>query len=302
MCKQYCERMQSVKLETVYRSTDEEHLVFQNRIREGQPEKKVLEEYFGERQWKAWELDVCVQYGMELGKAEGTVFTWLTARNRGAAEVCEAALRSLGITADDLQGGFLCDPQTKSPLRILARPGIVIRLSRNLDKARGFVNRALAEVCESLRGNAVFMARLLGSGNYVLVHPMSEDGQVFLPCCYGYATTIRRAQGMSLKMGCIYMDQRKRGAGRGYAYVAVSRFQSRGGCHWFGKLRRSDFLPVGEEKEDEVLERGFESETTAESDVIPEGAGQLGEDIFASLGCSDEPEGSGGCGCGGDFD
>ena len=77
-------------------------------------------------------------------------------------------------------------------------------------------------------------------------------------------------------MGCIYMDQRKRAAGRGYAYVAVSRFQSRAGCHWFGKLRRSDFLPVGEEKEDEVLERGFESESTAESDGIPEVACQGG--------------------------
>ena len=77
-------------------------------------------------------------------------------------------------------------------------------------------------------------------------------------------------------MGCIYMDQRKRAAGRGYAYVAVSRFQSRAGCHWYGKLRRSDFLPVGEEKEDEVLERGVESESTGESDGFPEAACQGG--------------------------
>ena len=146
----------------------------------------------------------------------------------------------------------------------------------------------LPEVCESLRGNAVFMARLLGSGNYVLVHPMTEDGAVFLPCCYGYATTVRRAQGMSLKMGCIYMDQRKKGAGRGYAYVAVSRFQSRAGCHWYGKLRRSDFLPVGEDKEDEVLERGVESESTSESDCFEDAGWQGAEDIFASIGCLDE--------------
>ena len=146
------------------------------------------------------------------------------------------------------------------------------------------------------------MAWLPGSGNHVLVHPMSEDGQVILPKSNGYATKSRRAQGISLKMGCINMDQRKRGAGRGYAYVAVSRFQSRGGCHWFGKLRRSDFLPVGEEQEDEVLERGYESESTAESDGIPEVACQGGEDIFAAMACTDEPEGGCGMCYGGDFD
>ena len=170
-----------------------------------------------------------------------------------------AALTNLGITTKDLEAGFLCDPATKSTLRILLRPGIMLRLSRNLDKLRGFVNGAFAEVCESLRGNAVGVARLLSSGNYVLIQPLYEDGAVFLPCCYGYATTIRRAQGLSLPLGCIYFDQLKHSAGRGYGYVAVSRFKTQAGCHLYGKLRRTDFLPVGEEKEDEVLQRGYES-------------------------------------------
>ena len=93
----------------------------------------------------------------------------------------------------------------------------------------------------------------------VLVHPMEEDGAVYLPCCYGYATTIRRAQGATLFHGCIYFDQKRRAAGRGYGYVAVSRFMSRAGCHLYGKLRRTDFLPVGQGNESEVLERGYAS-------------------------------------------
>ena len=105
----------------------------------------------------------------------------------------------------------------------------------------------------------MFVARLVGTGHLVLVHPMYEDGATFLPCCYGYATTIRRAQGASLHHGCVYFDQKKHHAGRGYGYVAVSRFKSRAGVFLYGKLRRTDFLPVGEEKEDEVLERGWES-------------------------------------------
>ncbi len=125
------------------------------------------------------------------------------------------------------------------------------------------MNGALAEVCESLDGNAVFIARLIGSGNLVLVHPMYEDGQLFLPCVYGYATTIRRAQGASLDQGCIYFDQ-PMVAARGCGYVAVSRFRSRNGVYLYGRLRRTDFLPVGEESPDEVLERGYDSASTDE--------------------------------------
>jgi hypothetical protein len=280
-CQKFCERMQSVELETVYRTADKDHLLFQNRIREQQPDRPTLQEYFGDRHWENDTLQQCVAYGMELADKEKEVFTWLTSTNRGAAEVCEAALRNLGITRDEVDKGFLCDPTTKSTLRILARPGIIMRLSRNLDKGRGFVNGALAEVCDSLEGNAVFIARLLGSGNFVLIHPMEEDGAVFLPCCYGYATTIRRAQGASLKMGCIYFDQHKFAAGRGYGYVAVSRFRSRLGCYLYGKLRRTDFLPVGAETDDEVLERGYHSV----SDDDEEGPGlayafQAGSEIF----------------------
>ena len=92
----------------------------------------------------------------------------------------------------------------------------------------------------------------------VLIHPMTEDGATFLPCCYGYATTIRRAQGADLVAGCLYFNGKKPAA-RGYGYVGCSRFKSRGGCYLYGKLRRSDFLSVGEEQEDEVLERGYYS-------------------------------------------
>ena len=39
----------------------------------------------------------------------------------------------------------------------------------------------------------------------------------------------------------------------------MDRFKSRSGCYLHGKLRRSDFLPVGEEQEDEILQRGYYS-------------------------------------------
>ena len=41
--------------------------------------------------------------------------------------------------------------------------------------------------------------------------------------------------------------------GRGYGYVAVSRFKFRGGVHLYDRLRRTDFLPVGEDVQHKYL-------------------------------------------------
>ena len=265
-CRYFCEKMPKVELDTVYRSTDEAHLVFLNRVRYSQPSKETLRDYFGDRHWRNYSLEACVAYSMEIAQETGKPFTWLTATNRGSSEVCAAALSHLRVSEEELANGFKCDPAAKSNLRIVAQKGILVRLTRNFDKQRGFVNGALAEVWESLSGNAVFVARLFGTGNMVLVHPMEEDGSIFLPCCYGYATTIRRAQGASLDQGCLYFDQKKFHAGRGYGYVGTSRFKNRAGVHVFGRLRRTDFLPVGEEKEADVLERGIDSESSDGSD------------------------------------
>ena len=259
LCRQFCEKMQTVVLDTVYRSADEEHLLFLNRIRKEQPSRAILQEYFDDRYWHHRSLQDCVAEGIRLAAEKQEPFTWLTCTNKGAAEVCRAALDLHGVTEEELSHGYVCDPSSKSDLRIVAKPGLILRLTRNFDKQRGFVNGALCEVCDSLDGNRVFTARLLGSGNMVLIHPMEEDGVRFLPCCYGYATTIRRAQGADLLHGCIFMDNKWHPAARGYGYVAASRFKSRSGVYIFGKLRRTDFLPVGPELESEVLERGYDS-------------------------------------------
>ena len=66
--------------------------------------------------------------------------------------------------------------------------------------------------------------------------------------------------------GAVYFDQHRHAAQRGYGYVAVSRFRTQARCHLYGKLRATDFLPVGPEQEDEQLYRDVESETDSESD------------------------------------
>ena len=69
-----------------------------------------------------------------------------------------------------------------------------------------------------------------------------------------------------MNLPSIYFDQHRYAAGRGYGYVGISRFRSRRGCFLYGKLRQTDFLPVGEEKEDEVLERGYLSLSDSDED------------------------------------
>ena len=61
---------------------------------------------------------------------------------------------------------------------------------------------------------------------------------------------------MSLNRGCVFFDN---DFPPDHAYVAVSRFRTRAGVYHYGRQRRTDWLPVGEEAEEEQTRRGYES-------------------------------------------
>ena len=105
MCKKFCEVVEAIELVTSYRSTCPEHLLFLNRIRDAQPDRLKLEEYFQQRHWKDSSLEECVAYGLELVAVRRTVFTWFTHTNLGSSTVCRAALAHKGISDDDLLAG-----------------------------------------------------------------------------------------------------------------------------------------------------------------------------------------------------
>ena len=68
--------------------------LFLNRIREKQPDRATLNEYFAGRHWRHRSLEDCVRSGMQREEDAGDhPFTWLTVTNAGAAEVSQAALR-----------------------------------------------------------------------------------------------------------------------------------------------------------------------------------------------------------------
>jgi hypothetical protein len=222
-------------------------------------------------------LTEAVKYGLALAARSGKLFVWLCVTNKGVRDVNLAAISQLEppITEADLASrGFPTDPNVGKNNYIVIRPGITIRLTRNIDKERGFVNGAIAVVVEVLvdfnpsegRHSCIFTARLT-TGSMILVHPVSagraETMHEFLPCTYGYATTIRKAQGASLDYVCLYFDA-PFAPERGYGYVGASRCRTAAGLFYFNRLRRTDWLPIRKVVDpDEESDRGSISDASS---------------------------------------
>lgn len=102
LCQKMCQILVStgcsVTLDTIYRSKDPEHLLFCNRIRDGQPDKESLRSYFGGRHFATQTLREAVAAGMGIQQRTGDIFVWLCSTNAGAAEVNKAAVDLLGVT------------------------------------------------------------------------------------------------------------------------------------------------------------------------------------------------------------
>ena len=115
-----------IELTTVHRSQDEKHLAFVSAIRESQPSRQQIREYFElpvdrflgvERTLEQW-----LDFGMVQHRLHGHPFVWICNTNRGVAKVSRAALRRLGISMEEVESeGYLGDPSVKGSLRICLR-------------------------------------------------------------------------------------------------------------------------------------------------------------------------------------
>ena len=251
------------------RSTDPVLLDFLREVRTQRPDRHRLESFFGERMWgesEAWAIWRAMQLEGECGKP----FCFLTVTNRAAARFNYLRLRTEfaeGRLKYEFGGGvdlnkmleesiWEGDPKACSGKMIFAK-GMRIRLTRNLDKDRGFVNGAIGTiVCMLSPCNFILKT---DRGIMLMVHPVAQDGKVFMPCSYGYAMTIRRAQGSTLGLVALCFDQPHYPAEKAYAYVGASRVRYAKDLFYFGKLRTSDWTPCGMER----MDRGFLSESDA---------------------------------------
>ena len=101
LCEQFCKKMETIELKTVYRSSDPEHLLFLNRVRVKQPTREQLSDYLGDRHWRKLSLREAVERGQLLSEERHEPFMWLCHNNKGASEVSEAALANMGIGAKE---------------------------------------------------------------------------------------------------------------------------------------------------------------------------------------------------------
>ena len=105
--------------------------------------------HYEESFWRGYHLDAdlkkAVAYGRRVGLERGYPFIWLCVTNKGANKVNDVALESEGVTTAQRTVGYMGDPNASAG-RLFIKPGLRIRLTRNLDKSRGFVNGAMATV------------------------------------------------------------------------------------------------------------------------------------------------------------
>jgi hypothetical protein len=181
----------------------------------------------------------------EIEQREGRWFTFLTIVNAGAANINRERLRIEFpdiVRRLDAGEGVPGDP-TCGGGNLIFTEGMRVRLTRNIDKDRGFVNGNSGIIERVLRKDVFIMKTF--DNNMILVHPIRVDGQTFVPASYAYATTVRRAQGATLDLVGLYFDRKR--CDRGYAYVGVSRAKRRADVYLIGNVRRTDWLPVGED-------------------------------------------------------
>jgi len=109
-------------------------------------------------------------------------------------KVNEKALSLVDLPEGWRARGFPMDPNIGEAQDFYAHPGVRVRLTRNLDKDRGFVNGAIGIVkkvlaCDEDGCPYVFTVEL-SDGTMLLVHPIRHNTKNFsamhLWICYDY--------------------------------------------------------------------------------------------------------------------
>ena len=84
-----CKDMQTVELQTLYRTKDPAKLHFLSHVRREQPSRSMLESFWKGRVF-AGTLREAVATGVRVGEHLGKTFTWLCVTNKGAERVNNA--------------------------------------------------------------------------------------------------------------------------------------------------------------------------------------------------------------------
>ena len=252
------------------RSTDENLLRFLDIARGSQPTKETLRDFFEDRIFSR-DRHVTMRKLLDLEKERDKEIVVLTVTNHEADKWNRARLAIEFPQVIEAMETCMVrgDPEFMTgPLEVA--PQVRLRLTKNLDKDRGFVNGAMTVVQHVLRKDVYVVARSDGVLN--LVHPTRDNkGRTMVPATYAYATTIRRVQGATLPAVALRFDRRL--PDRGYAFVGASRVRAKTDVYHISCLRRTDWLPVGKANpQKEQLQTSCESIDSSGDEEFDDGA------------------------------
>ncbi len=126
-----------------------------------------------------------------------------------------------------------------APSRLPLYVGLRVVLTRNRDKANDFVNGMGATVTHIAK-KGIYVRT--DSGRRLCVYPMTDDNRVtYYPLRLGYATTLHKVQGATLRHITIWLDIPNV---PGAAYVALSRVSLDQQWRFIGGLSVHHFKPV----------------------------------------------------------
>eukprot|EP00439_Symbiodinium_sp_Y106_P039165 s2340_g4.t2 len=175
------------------RSVDPEMLSFLHAVRTEQPSRQTLTSFFTGRTWSS-DAPSAVRQALEVEQATGRPFTFWTVTNKGAHRFNQVRLaQQFPEAASRLHEGAGIPAETGN---IVIVEDMNVRLTYNVNKDDGFVNVNTGTVRLVLRPDVFVMES--DQQTAVLVYPITLRGRKFLPVSYGYATTMRRAQGVVL--------------------------------------------------------------------------------------------------------
>ena len=153
------------------RSKDSVLLDFLSGVRVRQPSKRAIKEFFGARHLGRdlpRAVAECRRISREAPPGDRDPATWLTCTNEGAQKVNYEYLRQCydldQATIDSHPGAFRSDPDY-GDRKVVVQAGMWLRMTKNIDKDRGFCNGATGTVAFVLSdgtcGPPVFIVRLV---------------------------------------------------------------------------------------------------------------------------------------------
>ena len=172
-----------------------------------------------------------------LVETPDTVF--LTVSRRAAHELNEYAVAALFAGQQPLSIVPITADEHEDQMQVKVYKGMRLTLTKNLNKKIGFVNGMGAEAL-SLHSSG-FLVKT-DQGRKLMVHLWTDEhGVSAFPFRMGYASTLHKVQGATLRHITLWLDLANMPAA---GYVALSRVQKDSHWRYIGDPTRHHFTPA----------------------------------------------------------